>query len=86
MRVCVSSFSVILISLFNESVINICLSISLFNLSCDCFNLLISTCKLSISFFSLSYVLTNVGVTLHLSKNIVNNKSIPPMIRWDNFI
>ena len=86
MRVCVSSFSVILISLFNESVINICLSISLFNSSCDFFNLLISTCKLSISFFSLSYVLTNVGVTLHLSKNIVNNKSIPPMIRWDNFI
>jgi hypothetical protein len=31
-------------------------------------------------------VLINVGVKLHLSKNIVNNKSIPPMIRWDNFI
>ena len=86
MRVCVSSFSVILISLFNESVINICLSRSLFNSSCNFFNLLISTCKLSISFFSLSWVLIIVGVKLHLSKNIVNNKSIPPMIRWDNFI
>jgi len=29
------------------------------------------------------FVVVDVG--LHLNKNTNNNKSIPPMIRWDNF-